>query len=115
MFVMPKFYHPDFEKLGLLNAPDAVYAPAEQDGVAPENFHSTSMYPEYFKVDGRWQLAKESRMDACVVIEPDGNLAVIEARNLKKGDLVILGRTERGEEGIYLHSKGFVEEKTRVR
>ena len=53
-------------------------------------------------------------MDACVVIEPDGNLAVIEARNLKKGDLVILGRTERGEEGIYLHSKGFVEEKTRV-
>ena len=113
MFVMPKYYHPDFEKLGLLNAPDAAFAPAEQDGVAPEYFHSTSMYPEYFKVGGKWRLAEESRMDACVVIDGD-SLAVVEARNLKKGDLVILGRTEKGEEGIYLHSKGFVEEKTDV-
>ena len=107
-FVMPKYHHPDFTRLA--NAPDAVYACAETDGVAPENFHSTSMYPEYFKIDGQWRLAEESRMDACVVLENDGSLSVVEARNLKKGDKVILGRTEKGEEGIYLHSKGFVEE-----
>ena len=31
----------------------------------------------------------------------------MENRNLKKGDRVILGRTEKGEEGIYLHTGGF--------
>lgn len=110
-FKLPKYDHPDFEKLGLTDAPDAAYVPAEADGVAPENFHSTSMYPEYFKINGSWCLAQESRMDACVVFRDSGELDVVEARNLKKDDKVILGRTEKGEEGIYLHSKGFVEEK----
>jgi len=66
------------------------------------------MYPEYYKVKGQWLLAEESRMDSCVVLREDGTLAVVEARNLKKGDLVALGRTEKGEEGIYLHAKGFL-------
>ena len=45
-----------------------------------------------------------------VVLCDDGNLAVVEARNLKKGDKVILGRTEKCEDGIYLHCNGFVDE-----
>ena len=32
---------------------------------------------------------------------------VVEFRKLKKGDRVICGRTERAEEGIWLHEKGF--------
>ena len=110
-FNMPKYYHPDFEEARFVNAPDVVWEEAEKDGVAPRNYHSTSMYPEYFKIDGQWKLAEESRMDSCVVLCDDGKLAVVEARNLKKGDKVILGRTEKCEEGIYLHSNGFVEEK----
>ena len=106
-FTLPVYRHPDFTLPHLAAAPDAVCAPVEKDGVAPENYHSTSMYPEYFKLDGCWRLAEESRMDACVTVRPDGSLAVVEARNLKKGDTVILGRTERGEEGIYLHTGGF--------
>ena len=106
IFQMPQYSHPDFSALGLSAAPDAMWETVTQDGVAPENFHSTSMFPEYFKIDGQWRLAEESRMDACVVIA-DHRLAVVEARNLKIGDKVILGRTEKGEEGIYLHSKGF--------
>ena len=101
-FTLPAYSHPDFEEKSLAEAPDVVCAAVEKDGVAPENFHSTSMYPEYFKIDGRWQLAAESRMDSCVVLCDDGNLAVVEARNLKKGDQVILGRTEKCEDGIYL-------------
>ena len=46
-------------------------------------------------------------MDSSVVLEKDGTLKVVENRNLKKGDRVILGRTEKGEEGIYLHTGGF--------
>ena len=46
-------------------------------------------------------------MDSSVVFAKDGTLKVVENRNLKKGDRVILGRTEKGEEGIYLHTRGF--------
>ena len=36
-------------------------------------------------------------MDSSVVLRDDGHLDVVENRNLKKGDKVILGRTEKGE------------------
>ncbi len=67
------------------------------------------MYPEYFKIDGEWKLAEESRMDSCVVLKDDGTLAVVESRNIKKGDKVMLGRTERCEEGCYMYCHGFEE------
>ena len=105
-FTLPAYHHPDFSAPALVQAPDVRTAPAEADGIAPEGYHSTSMYPEYFKIGGRWILAEESRMDSSVVIRA-GVPAVVENRNLKKGDLVVLGRTDRGEEGIYMHCTGF--------
>ena len=108
-FQMPKYHHPDFTAPLFQNAPDARFTPAPADGVAPEGFHSTSMYPEYFKIGGSWQLAQESRMDSSVVLRPNGGLDVVENRNLRKGDAVAIGRTERGEDGIYLHSTGLSE------
>ena len=108
-FVFPAYHAPDFSSPQLKNAPDAAWASVERDGVAPEGFHSTSMYPEYFKIDGQWRLAERSRMDSSVVLRDDGTLAVVENRNLRRGDRVILGRTERGEEGIFLHAHGFDE------
>ena len=113
-FEMPKYFHPNFEEEKFVNAPDAVIEIVEIDGVAPRNYHSTSMYPEYFKINGEWKLAKESRMDSCVVLCDDGSLSVIEARNLKKGNKVILGRTEKCEDGIYLHCNGFVDESAEI-
>ena len=107
MFQLPKYREPDFTQEKFVNAPDAAWEKVTIQGVAPENYHSTSMYPEYFKVDGKWMLAKESRMDSSVVIGGDGELKVVENRNLQIGDKVIIGRTEDGEDGIYLHSTGF--------
>ena len=109
-FRIPPYHAPDFSAPELFRAPDARLECAPADGVAPEGFHSTSMYPEYFKLGGRWRLAEESRMDSSVVLRDDGRLDVVENRNLRKGDRVILGRTERGEEGIYLHARGFLPE-----
>ena len=109
-FVMPTYTAPDFTRPEFLSAPDAAFETVEKDGVAPENFHSTSMYPEYVKLEGRWRLAEESRMDSCIVWNRDGSLSVVESRNLKKGDRVIVGRSEDGREGIYLHSSGFGDE-----
>ena len=51
-----------------------------------------------------------SRMDSSVVLCDDGHLEVVENRNIKKGDKVILGRTEKCEEGIYMHCHGFEQE-----
>lgn len=113
MFTMPVYHAPDFDREPLASAPDARLAVVEADGVAPEGFHSTSMYPEYVKVDGRWLLARHSRMDASMVVDkgPDGapELRVVENRNLRAGDTVVLGRSENAEEGIYVHPDGFEE------
>ena len=109
-FVLPAYHAPDFTQPALAKAPDAKVEQAQMDGVAPEGYHSTSMYPEYFKLDGRWRLAEESRMDCCVLLRSGGRLDVVETRNIKKGDQVLLGRTEQGEEGIFVHDSGFLQE-----
>ena len=113
-FQIHTYHHPDFSKDIFVRSPDAGYMAAPKDGVAPELFHSTSMYPEYFKINGKWILAGESRMDSCVVLQGDGVLQVVEPRNLKKGDCVIIGRTERAEEGIYIHCDGFENEEGQI-
>ena len=115
MFKMPVYKEPDFSKEVFLNAPDVKMEKTERDGIVPEYFHSTSIYPEYFKVNGEWKLAEESRMDSCVVLKEDGTLAVVEQRNVKAGENVILGRTERCEEGIYLHVDGFEAEEEELK
>ena len=107
MFNLPKYREPDFTEERFAKAPDVKWEAVTIKGVAPENYHSTSMYPEYFKIDGEWRLAKESRMDSSVVIGEDGELKVVENRNLEIGDKVILGRSENAEEGIYLQATGF--------
>ena len=108
MFALRSYTHPDFTQELFVNAPNAVFEAAEADGVAPENFHAMSIYPEYFKVDGQWLLAEESRMD-CVAVYENGRIIVREFRLLKQGDLVVVGRTENCEEGIYMYTDGFRE------
>ena len=105
-FVPEPYTHPDFSQEKFVTAPDAVTMPAPTDGVAPDNFHSTGIFPEYFKIDGKWLMAEESRMD-CVPVYENGRIAVREFRQLKKGDLVVCGRTEDASEGIFVHAKGF--------
>ena len=97
---------PDFTEPRFRGAPDCVLMPAPKDGVAPDSYHAMSIFPEYFKVHGTWLLAEESRMDCCAVLR-DGRIAVVEFRHLRQGDLVVTGRTENGEEGIYVHPDGF--------
>ena len=107
-FSLRPYIKPDFSAPQFRNAPDAVLKAVEKDGVAPEYFHAMSIFPEYFRIGGEWVLAEESRMD-CVAVWENGRIIVREFRLLKKGDLVVLGRTENCEEGIYLHPDGFRE------
>lgn len=105
-----EYTHPDFTEEKFVNCPEAVFEPVPMDGVAPMNFHAMSIFPEYFKVDGKWLLAEESRMD-CVPVLKDGKIHVVEFRNLSKGDMVAVGRTENCEDGIYVYPYGFSEGK----
>ena len=105
-FTLREYKKPDFDEQRFLSAPDAVMAPAPADSVAPTGFHAMSIFTEYFKVGGEWLLAEESRMD-CVPVYDGYKILVKEPRRLRKGELVILGRTEDGSEGIYVHPNGF--------
>ena len=107
-FQLRPYFPPVFSTPALTNAPDAVFRPAPRDGVAPENFHAMSIFPEYFKIAGQWHLARESRMD-CVAVWDRGRIDVREFRRLRQGELVAVGRTEQGEEGILVHPDGFRE------
>ena len=98
---------PDFSAARLQNSPAATLAAAPADGIAPDNYHATSNHPEYIKLaSSAWVLAPESRMDAVFVVK-NGGIDVVEARRLQKGDMVVTGRTENGEEGILVHERGF--------
>jgi len=108
-FTLPPYREPDFRQPSLAAAPAACTVPAPAEGVAPEQFHATSNHPEYVhRGGGRWLLAPESRMD-CVLVLSGERLAVVEPRRLTAGEAVVVGRTENGEDGIFVHTEGFTE------
>ena len=110
MSLLREYHAPDFTEEKFVNAPNVVIKEVEKDAVAPFGYHAMSIFPEYFKIDGKWLLAEESRMD-CVAVYAEGKVQVVEFRLLKKGDKVICGRTENCEDGIYLYADGFNESK----
>lgn len=106
-FEMPEYRPPDFDCAGLAGAPDARLEPVTKDGVAPEGFHATTIFPEYVKVGGEWVLAAGSRMDSVIVVRDGGTLEVKEFRNLEAGEKVVVGRSEDGSRGVLVHPLGF--------
>ena len=109
MHPLASYQPPDFSTPPLSDSPYAETVPAPADGIAPEQFHATSNLPEYINLEGHgWVLAPESRMDA-VLVADQGKLQVTEPRNLKKDDPVVVGRTENGEQGIFVHAGGFLQ------
>jgi len=107
-FILPKYHAPYFAEPPLADAPLVEFRPAPLDGVAPDNYHATSIYPEYFQTaKGTWKLLEGSRMDCAVVREPGASLEVKEFRRLKAGEPVACGRRENGEDGIFVNTGAF--------
>ena len=44
-FVFPTYHHPDFSKEPFLSAPQAQLKAAVKEGVVPEGYHATTIYP----------------------------------------------------------------------
>ena len=107
-FTLPTYVAPDFSLSPLKDAPLARFETVVRPGVAPDGYHATAIFPEYYHVEpGVWKLPRHSRMDCVAVMGDDGEIAVREFRNLRPGDRVAMGREEDGEEGIYVHTQPF--------
>jgi len=65
------------------------------DGVAPQAFYSTTIYPTEIRRRGKWLRATRQRMDAVIVVEgaagaaPSARCCLI--RDLRRGDQVVCG------------------------
>jgi lysine-ketoglutarate reductase/saccharopine dehydrogenase-like protein (TIGR00300 family) len=105
MFKPEKYTPPKFDSEPFISFPDVTTEKAG-DGYIPENFYATTIYPEYFKISGEWKMLTGSRMDCSVVIK-DGMPYAVEMRNIKKGDEVVVNRTDDGRDGIFVHADGF--------
>ncbi|MDR1731157.1 MAG: hypothetical protein LBR61_03600 [Synergistaceae bacterium] len=111
-FNLPDYPMPDFDAPRFKNAPGVRTLPVQKEGIAPENYHAMSIFPEFFKIGNRWILPEGSRMDCVPVLRGGGDEAqidIVEFRRLRPGDAVIIGRTEDGSEGIYVDSCAFVD------
>jgi lysine-ketoglutarate reductase/saccharopine dehydrogenase-like protein (TIGR00300 family) len=84
----------DLMSLGLSEeqAQDAVLAPVEQAGVAPDGFYSTTNLATEVRVGGGWIAVDDQRMDAAVVV--DGARArCIKLRDLHPMHQVVIGHS----------------------
>lgn len=102
------FTHPDFTTSAFASSPDARFVAAPADGVLPEGFFSTTNLPTYVRVNGRWQMPREPRMDSALVLDANGDVWIREGRRVRAGDRVAVGTKEDGTEGIYVHAEAFL-------
>jgi len=109
MFALPSYTAPDFSAAPFVSAPCAATSPALGDGLLPDNFYATTIYPEYFKIGGEWRLIDAPRMDCCVVVA-NGRPRAVEARRVRAGDAVVVGRAEDLSNGVFIHHTAFLGE-----
>jgi lysine-ketoglutarate reductase/saccharopine dehydrogenase-like protein (TIGR00300 family) len=105
------YREPDFSKPSLANAPECRFEPAPADTVLPDGFMSTTNFPTYVKIGGRWRMPERPRMDSHLVWDPATERLVIkEFRLIRQGDLVAVATAEDGAEGVLVWDRGFLDE-----
>jgi len=74
------------------NDRDAQLVEVVQEGVAPDDFYVTTIYPTEVRVGGEWIKATKQRMDATIVVDRVNKTATCKLiRDLKIGDQVVVG------------------------
>lgn len=105
------YREPDFSKPSLANAPECRFEPAPADTVLPDGFMSTTNFPTYVKVGGKWRMPERPRMDSHLVWDPaTERLMIKEFRLVRQGDLVAVATSEDGSEGVLVWDRGFLAE-----
>jgi lysine-ketoglutarate reductase/saccharopine dehydrogenase-like protein (TIGR00300 family) len=68
---------------------DAQFAPAEADGILPDEFYSSTNLETFVRAGGSWEAVVEQRMD-CAVVRRDGKLHCVKQRKVRRGEPVLL-------------------------
>nr|WP_072536796.1 hypothetical protein [Anaerococcus mediterraneensis] len=102
------FKEPDFSLDQYKENPDISLGRVEKDGIAPKGFYLTSHMPTYYKVDGKYQIPAYSGQD-CLAKLADGQIKIVEIRDIKAGDQIVLARTRDGSEGVLAYPQGFAD------
>src|SRR5512134_3445810 len=68
---------------------DCRFGPAEQDGILPDDFYSTTNFDTLVRIGGRWVEAVHQKMDAALVLR-DGVPHCVKQRLVRQGELVAL-------------------------
>jgi lysine-ketoglutarate reductase/saccharopine dehydrogenase-like protein (TIGR00300 family) len=73
---------------------DAKLEAAVKDGVAPDDFYVTTIYPTEVRVNGEWVRVQNQRMDGAIAVTqtPEGTTARCKLiRDVKQGEQVVVG------------------------
>jgi lysine-ketoglutarate reductase/saccharopine dehydrogenase-like protein (TIGR00300 family) len=97
----------NFDEPRFRDAPDARLVTVEADGVLPDDFFATTNLPTYVRIAGTWRLPTSPRMDGAIVVAGDDRPRIVEGRYVKQGDQVVVGYTEDGSEGVFVHADAF--------
>jgi lysine-ketoglutarate reductase/saccharopine dehydrogenase-like protein (TIGR00300 family) len=68
---------------------DARFAPAEEDGILPDEFYSTSNFDTFVRIGGRWEPARDQKMDCALVLREEAPFCVKQGQ-VRKGERVAL-------------------------
>ncbi|MGE3843974.1 MAG: TIGR00300 family protein [Vicinamibacterales bacterium] len=68
---------------------NAAFAPAEADGILPDEFYSTTNFDTIVRIDGVWMRAEAQKMDCALVIR-GGKPCCVKQGRVKVGELVAL-------------------------
>jgi lysine-ketoglutarate reductase/saccharopine dehydrogenase-like protein (TIGR00300 family) len=71
------------------SAADAAFAPAERDGIVPDEFYATSNFETDVRIAGKWVPVRDQKMDCALVLREDGPTCVKQGR-VRKGERVAL-------------------------
>jgi lysine-ketoglutarate reductase/saccharopine dehydrogenase-like protein (TIGR00300 family) len=68
---------------------DAVFGPAEDDGVLPDAFYSSTNFDTFVRIDGAWRPVAAQKMD-CAIVLRDGGPVCMKQRLVRRGEPVLL-------------------------
>jgi lysine-ketoglutarate reductase/saccharopine dehydrogenase-like protein (TIGR00300 family) len=68
---------------------DCAFAPAEADGILPDDFYSTTNFDTFVRIDGRWVEARNQKMDSALVLR-GGEPVCVKQGQVKRGEAVAL-------------------------
>jgi len=92
---------------------DIIWESVIQDGVAPDDFYVSTIYPTEVRVNSEWVQVQKQRMDGAIAVDMTGTptAACRLLRDLKVGDRVVVGvegiRTVRKPESRDTRSQEF--------